>query len=124
MLGLQGDQLCFQMVSEAAGSTSCQARGEIAPPAGSAITIDNGFGDTFAHIVIVADPTVDDVVEVDGRYTIERVDADGVSWFVVIGDTTVQPSFRVIVGGEVIATLEAAVEVPAEEPAEVTPAGN
>jgi hypothetical protein len=119
VLGLQGSSLCFNIQVGDAGTGSCQERNALDVPPGGARTVDNGFGDTLAHVVIAADPSVDDVVETHGgAYTVERVEADGISWFVAIGDTTVQPSFDVIVDGVVVDTVEAAVE----EAAEVAPA--
>ena len=64
-------------------------------------------------MVIAADPAVEQIVATPG-YDITRVEADGVSWFVAIGDTNVQPSFDVIVNGVIVDTLEAAVEAAAE----------
>ena len=114
VLGLQGSDLCFDMQVGNAGTGSCQPLTDAEAPDGGARTIDNGFGDTIAHVVIVADPAIDDVVETTGSYTIHRVEAAGRSWFVAIGDTDVQPSFDVIVGGTVVETLEAGVEAVAD----------
>lgn len=110
-LGLRGVELCFDRldVTSGSGAGSCQARSGIDPPAGSAVTIDSSSGERLAEVLIAADPVVDDVVEVEGRYTIDRVEADGLSWFVAIGDPAVQPSFEVIVDGEVVDTVEVAV---------------
>ena len=113
VLGVQGTDLCFDMQVGNASTGSCRALTDADAPDGGARTIDNGFGDTIAHVLIVADPSVDDVVETTGSYTIHRVDAAGRSWFVAIGDTDVQPSFDVIVGGTVVETLEAGVEAVA-----------
>ncbi|NNE11724.1 MAG: hypothetical protein HKN41_05695 [Ilumatobacter sp.] len=114
VLGLKGDDLCFDFETNG-GFGTCQPRAEISPPAGSAITIDNSFGDQIGDVVIAADPSIDDIVEVEGRYEVYRVDADGLSWFVAIGDASVQPMFDVIVDGEVVDTLEAGVEERAVE---------
>ncbi len=114
VLGVQGSDLCFDMQVGNAGTGSCQPLDGIDAPDGGARTIDNGFGDTIAHVVIVADPAVDDIIEPTGSYTIHRVEAAGNSWFVAIGDTDVQPSFEVIVAGAVVETLEAGVEAIAE----------
>ena len=114
VLGLQADNLCFDMQVGNAGTGSCQQPDRADAPDGGARTIDNGFGDTIAHVVIVADPAVDDVVETTGSYTVDRVEAAGRSWFVAVGDTDVQPSFDVIVGGTVVETLEAGVEAVAD----------
>lgn len=114
VLGLQGSDLCFDIQVGSAGNGSCQALTDAEAPDGGARTIDNGFGDTIAHVLIVADPTIDDVVETTGSYSIHRVEAAGRSWFVAIGDTDVQPSFDVIVDGSVVETLEAGVEAVAD----------
>ena len=114
VLGLQGSDLCFDIQVGNAGTGSCQDLGGVDVPDGGARTIDNGFGDTIAHVLIVADPTVEDVVETTGSYTIDRFEAAGRSWFVAIGDTDVQPSFEVIVDGSVVDVLEAGVEAIAE----------
>ncbi len=114
VLGLQGENLCFNVQSGSGGYGTCQERISIEAPAGSARTIDSSFGDEFAHVLIAADPVVGDVVEVEGRYTIERVDADGIAWYVAIGDRDIRPTFDVIVDGAVVTTLEAAVEATAE----------
>lgn len=114
VLGLQESSLCFNIQVGGDGSGSCQERRGVDAPAGGALTVDNGFGQTVAHVVIAADPAVEDVVETHGAYTVDRVEADGISWFVAIGDTTVQPSFDVIVDGVVVDTIEAAVDATAE----------
>ena len=114
VLGLQADSLCFNLRVGNEGTGSCRQRDPIDVPPGGASTIDNGFGAVVAQVVIAADPTVEQIVETQGRYTITRLEADGVSWFVAIGDTNVQPSFDVIVNGVVVDTLEAAVEAAAE----------
>ncbi len=114
VLGVQGSDLCFDIQVGNAGTGSCQDLGDVDAPDGGARTIDNGFGDTIAHVVIVADPAVDEVVETTGSYTIDRIEADGRSWFVAIGDTDVQPSFDVIVGESVVDTLEAGVDAAAD----------
>lgn len=114
VLGLQGDQLCFRLADPDGSMSTCQPRRGLEPPAGSARTIDNAFGDAVAEVVIVADPVVEQVIETSGGYVVERVDADGLSWFVAVGPTTVQPRFDVIVDGDLVATLEAAVEGTAE----------
>ncbi len=113
VLGVQGSNLCFDIQAGDGGTGSCQDLRGVDAPDGGARTIDNGFGDTIAHVLIVADPAVDDVVDTTGSYTIDRVEAAGRSWFVAIGDTDVQPSFDVIVDGSVVDTLEAGVDEPA-----------
>ena len=105
VLGLQADNLCFNILDSDGGGGSCQQRDPIDPPPGGASTVDNGFGAVVATVVIAADPTVEQIVETQGRYTITRLEADGVSWFVAIGDTNVQPSFDVIVNGVIVDTL-------------------
>ena len=110
VIGLQGSRLCFDIQVGDEGTGSCQERRGVDAPTGGARTVDNGFGPTVAHVVIAADPSVEDVVETNGAYTVSRVEADGISWFVAIGDTTVQPSFDVIVDGIVVGSVEAAVE--------------
>ena len=114
VLGVQGTDLCFDMQVGNAGTGSCRPLDGADAPDGGARTIDNGFGDTIASVVIVADPAVDDIIETTGSYAIDRVEAAGNSWFVAIGDTDVQPSFDVIVDGAVVDTLEAGVEAVAE----------
>jgi hypothetical protein len=114
VLGLQGTDLCVNVQTSVDGQGSCQPRAGVAPPPGSAMTIDNSFADTYADVVIAADPLVEQVVESTGSWMIARVVADGVAWFVAIGDPAVQPSFDVIVGGEVVTTLEAAVQPTVE----------
>ena len=114
VLGLQDDNLCFDLRTANESTGSCQQRDPIDVPPGGASTVDNGFGAVVAQVVIAADPTVEQIVETQGRYTITRLEAEGVSWFVAIGDTNVQPSFDVIVDGAVVDTLEAAVEAVAD----------
>ena len=110
VLGLQADGLCFTLHSGNENSGSCQQRTGIEAPSGGARIVDNGFGATVAQVVIVADPAVEQIVETRGGYDITRVEADGVSWFVAIGDAAVQPSFDVIVNGTIVDTLEAGIE--------------
>jgi hypothetical protein len=109
VLGLQDDNLCFDLQTGNESNGSCQQRGPIDVPPGGARTIDNSFGSVLATVVIAADPAVEQVIATPG-YDITRVEADGLSWFVAIGDPNIQPSFDVIVDGTVVATLEAAVE--------------
>lgn len=115
VLGLQGDSLCLNLQTGNEGSGSCQQRDGIEVPDGTAVTIDNGFGSLVAEVVIVADPAVEEIIETSGTYVVERVEADGASWFVAIGDTNTQPTFEVIVDGAVVAELGAAVEASADE---------
>lgn len=113
ILGLRQEQLCFELNVDDSGFGSCQEPPSVDP--GTARTIDNSFSDELVTVLIVADRAVESVMETTNQAPLDRIDApDGNTYWVYVGPPDVQPSFDVIVGGELVDTLEAGVEAEAE----------
>ena len=106
-LGYQLGDLCIGVTTSDAGGSTCRPTSPAPTPSDLPAQIE--VVTTMAElqaIVVLADVTVDDVVDTMGAWETTRIDHDGATWFVIVGPSGTLPVLDIVVDGESVGPLD------------------